>query len=76
MTHNEKILEHIDFYGGITNAEAMNMEHVGRLASRVCELRHKFGYDLPMEWVPNETVGRHGRYVFSENDKKRYRGIA
>lgn len=74
QTQNEKILEYIDFYGGITDREAVLALNVGRLASRVHELRQA-GYDLPCEKVKNATnSGYHGRYTFTANDDVRWNG--
>lgn len=48
MTQCEMIIEYMERFGSITNREAMFELGIGRLASRICELR-KEGYHITSE---------------------------
>lgn len=56
MTQKERIIRHLNDYGGITSYEAMTEYGIGRLASRIYELRAA-GYD-----IRGETVAAKNRY--------------
>ena len=45
MTQFERILRHMELFGGITAAEAMSEYGVYRLAARIADLRAQ-GYDI------------------------------
>lgn len=65
-TQNQRILEHIDKFGAITQLEAIRDLGIMRLASRVSDLRRK-GYPIASDWL--EVTNR-----FGEKTKiKRYR---
>lgn len=40
------ILRHLDEHGSITSAEAMNIYGIARLASRIDDLKHLYGYKI------------------------------
>lgn len=50
MTQCERILRHINDYGGITSLEAVNEYGILRLAARISDLR-KLGYPIESETV-------------------------
>lgn len=50
MTQNEKVLDYIQQYGGITQLEALRDLGILRLASRVSDLR-KLGNDIGREMI-------------------------
>ena len=50
QTQCEKILDYMERFGSITTWEAMFDLGIGRLASRICDLR-KDGYDITSETV-------------------------
>lgn len=41
MTQEERILKHINDHGSISDYEAVTLLHIGRLASRVHDMRRK-----------------------------------
>lgn len=49
-TQNERILNYMREFGGITPIEALNKLGVFRLASRISDLRRK-GYDFDAEMI-------------------------
>ena len=63
-----KILKHLIYNGELSSLEAMTKLGIGRLASRVSELR-KEGFDLPMERRKKaDGSGWYGVYSLSAND--------
>lgn len=48
QTHCERILDYMERFGSITSWEAMFDLGIGRLASRICDLR-KDGYPIKSE---------------------------
>lgn len=54
MNQCERILKYIDDFGSITNAEAVIDLGIGRLASRIHELRVA-GYDIRSERVKGKN---------------------
>lgn len=56
-TQCERVLDHMERHGFITQYEAMNDQGVMRLASRISELR-KQGYPSIDEWI--EVMNRFG----------------
>ena len=60
MTQNERILRHLMDGGTLTQAEAFQEYGVGRLSSRICELR-KAGYPIEREFVTAKN--RYGELV-------------
>ncbi len=54
MNQCERILEYIERYGSISNREAVIELGIGRLASRICDLR-KEGYDITGETVKGKN---------------------
>ncbi len=60
MTHNEKILRHMDKFGNITAAKAATHFGCWRLAARIGELRAQ-GHNIETEMVTNGRV-RYARY--------------
>lgn len=50
MTQNERILRHLMDGGTLTQAEAFQQYGIGRLSSRICELRAA-GYPIEREFV-------------------------
>lgn len=71
MTQCERILRHMQDYGGITSAEAMTEYGIFRLASRICDLK-KQGYIIAAETVRGKN--RYGepmhysRYTLAEKE--------
>ncbi len=60
MTQHERILRHLQDGGTLTQAEAFVEYGVGRLSSRICELRAA-GYPIKSEYVTGEN--RYGEPV-------------
>lgn len=60
MTKNERILRYLKDGGTLTQAEAFLEYGVGRLSSRICELR-RAGYPIRREFVTREN--RYGEPV-------------
>lgn len=54
MNQCERILEYIERFGSITDTEARTDLGIGRLASRICDLR-KEGYDIISERVKGKN---------------------
>lgn len=50
MTQCERILRHLQDVGGLTQAEAFTEYGIGRISSRICELRAT-GYPIRSEFV-------------------------
>lgn len=50
MTQIERILRHLQDGGTLTQAEAFQQYGIGRLSSRICELR-KAGYPIEREFA-------------------------
>lgn len=48
MTQNEKVLNHMKMYGGITSIEAFRTYQITRLSGRIHELRAQ-GYNITTE---------------------------
>lgn len=60
------VLELLELNGSLTPRQAMNMKPpCYRLASRVCELRHKFGHAIRTKREPHKG-GRHARYILDQ----------
>lgn len=60
MTQNERILRHLMDGGTLTQGEAFQDYGIGRLSSRICELR-KAGYPIEREFVTKKN--RYGENV-------------
>lgn len=60
MTQNERILRHLQDGGSLTQAEAFMEYGVGRLSSRICELR-RAGYPIKREFITRKN--RYGEPV-------------
>nr|DAZ63911.1 MAG TPA: helix-turn-helix domain protein [Caudoviricetes sp.] len=60
MTQNERVLRHLMDGGTLTQAEAFQEYGIGRLSSRICELR-KAGYPIAREFVTKKN--RYGENV-------------
>lgn len=74
MKQKDAILNYIATHGEISNGDALVGLNIGRLASRVHELRAA-GWNLPIEKEKNATNnGYHGVYKFSALDAERYAG--
>lgn len=54
MNQCERILKYMERYGSISNREAVIELGIGRLASRICDLR-KEGYDITGETVKGKN---------------------
>lgn len=54
MTQNERILQHLEDGDSLTQAEAFIKYGVGRLSSRICELK-KAGYPIKREFVTGKN---------------------
>lgn len=54
MTQNERILRHLSTVGPLTQVEAFTEYGVGRLSSRICELR-KAGYTIRSNFVTGKN---------------------
>lgn len=59
-SQKEHILEHMDQYGGITSKIAMDDYGIGRLASRISELK-KSGYEIHAIWETG--LNRYGKKI-------------
>lgn len=72
MTQHERILRHLKSGDTLTQAEAFTEYGIGRLSSRICELR-KLGYPIKCEFVTQKN--RYGepctfvRYSMDDNGK-------
>lgn len=72
MTQTEQILRHLEDVGSLTQAETFTEYGIGRLSSRICELR-KQGYHIKGEFVTQKN--RYGepctfvRYSMDDNGK-------
>lgn len=60
MTQSERILRHLQEGGTLTQAEAFLEYGVGRLSSRICELR-RAGYPIRREFVTRKN--RYGEHT-------------
>ena len=73
MTQTERILWHLQDGGSLTQAEAFGEYGVGRLSSRICELR-RAGYPIKGEFVTQKN--RYGepctfvRYSMEDSGKE------
>lgn len=54
MTQHERILRHLKEVGSLTQAEAFLEYGVGRLSSRICDLR-RAGYPIKGEFVTQKN---------------------
>lgn len=76
MTQHERILRHLESGDTLTQAEAFMEYGIGRLSSRICELR-KLGYPIKAEFVKSKN--RYGepcsfvRYSMDSNGKEEQR---
>lgn len=71
MTQNERILRHLQDAGTLTQAEAFLEYGVGRLSSRICDLR-RAGYPIKGEFVTQKnSYGESCTFVrYSLNETK------
>lgn len=71
MTQHERILRHLQDGGTLTQAEAFMEYGIGRLSSRICELRAA-GYPINSEFVAGKNLyGESVSYVrYSLGDRK------
>lgn len=71
MTQCERILRHLQDGGTLTQAEAFMEYGIGRLSSRICELRAA-GYPINSEFVAGKNrYGESVSYVrYSLGDRK------
>ena len=60
MTQNERILRHLEDGGALTQVEAFLEYGVGRLSSRICELR-RAGYPIKRKFITKKN--RYGEAV-------------
>lgn len=60
MTQCERIIRHLQDVGSLTQTEAFMEYGIGRLSSRICELRAA-GYPIKSEYVTGEN--RYGEPV-------------
>lgn len=73
MTQHERILRHLKSGEALTQAEAFTEYGIGRLSSRICELR-KLGYPIKGEFVTQKN--RYGepctfvRYSMDDSGKE------
>lgn len=62
MNSNQKqcnrILSYLEQNDSITSLEALKELGIFRLASRISELKHKYGYDIKDEWI--KITNRYG----------------
>lgn len=68
MAQKDTILQILMAGKGLTSAEALNGYGIGRLASRICDLR-KAGY--PIESVRTKGKNRFGQTVFYDTYRLR-----
>ena len=54
MTQHDRILRHLEDVGSLTQAEAFLEYGIGRLSSRICELRAA-GYPIKSEFVAGKN---------------------
>jgi hypothetical protein len=62
MTQEERILKHISDHGSISDFEAVTLLHIGRLASRVHDMRRK-GINIIGNTVYGEN--EYGKYHYT-----------
>lgn len=59
----------------LTNADALNIAHIGRLAARISELRHDYGVPIRTTMVENiNNSGRHAVYSMDDEYQKLFAG--
>lgn len=62
ITQEDKVLNHMLKYGGITSMQAFEMYHITRLSGRIHDLRRE-GWDIITDMVTSEDTGtRFGVY--------------
>lgn len=60
----------------ITSLDAMNIHHIGRLASRISELRNDYNVPICKENEPNsDGKGYHTRYWMNAEDRIKLKDI-
>ena len=75
MGQKEMVLQVLSSGRGLTAAEAINTYGIGRLASRICELR-KASY--PILSIRTQGVNRYGEKVYYDTyklDMEKYKGV-
>lgn len=75
MGQKEKVLEVLRTGEGLTAAEALYRYGIGRLASRICELR-KASY--PILSIRTQGTNRYGEKVYYDTyrlDMEKYKGV-
>lgn len=75
MTQNEIIIEVLRTGEGLTAADALYRYGIGRLASRICELR-KASY--PILSIRTQGTNRYGEKVYYDTyrlDMEKYKGV-
>lgn len=78
MTQSERILRHLQDGGSLSQAEAFLEYGVGRLSSRICELR-RAGYPIKGEFVTRKN--RYGepctfvRYFMEDSGEEKQEDI-
>ena len=70
MTQEERVLDYMQRYGGITDKEARDKLGISRLGARIYNLK-KQGYDITDEWIiAKNRYGertRFKRYIFKRD---------
>lgn len=62
ITQEDKVLNHMMKYGGITSMQAFELYHITRLSRCIFDLRHA-GWDIVTDMVTSEQTGtRFGVY--------------
>lgn len=75
MGQKEMVLQILSSGRGLTAAEALNTYGIGRLASRICELR-KASY--PIMSIRTQGTNRYGEKVYYDTyklDMEKYKGV-
>lgn len=75
MGQKEMVLQILSSGRGLTAAEALNTYGIGRLASRICELR-KASY--PILSIRTQGTNRYGEKVYYDTyrlDMEKYKGV-
>lgn len=76
LSQNDRVLIELWKRGELSSLDAVQLEPpIMRLASRVHEIRHKYGYDIPTRKEPTETGGTYSVYMLSANDLTRIEGV-
>lgn len=66
MTQHEKIVDYIKRNGSITSFEAYTKCGITQLATRIKELKEKYGYAIESEWVVKSDTHYKKYYIVVE----------